>query len=95
MNKLTETAPATIYLQSGISQVEALETSFSDLNSREVTWCADKVEETDIEYLRADVSSKIGAEYGQWLADSGYSFHDVARHPENIYYQFLKERGHV
>ncbi len=48
-------APKRIYLQLGPDVVEA-GTKFSEYH--EVTWCADRINEADIEYIRADIAIK-------------------------------------
>ena len=49
--------PKRIYLQLGPEKVERGD-KFSDY--AEVTWCADKIDDADIEYIRADlVKAKV------------------------------------
>ena len=57
-------APKRIYLQLGPDTVERGD-KFS--NYHEVTWCADRINDADIEYIRADVAIK-----GAWTARANH-----------------------
>ena len=50
--KLPAGMPERIYLQLGNEDIEP-SAKFSDYG--DVTWCADKIDENDVEYVRADI----------------------------------------
>lgn len=62
-NRTQQTAPERIYLQTGCDS----DTEFKELAKGEVTWCADKVEEIDLEYIRADLQQSRVIEFAEWV----------------------------
>lgn len=49
-------APGRIWLQTGCDN-EVGEIEFAELSTEDVTWCAEQIDNTDIEYVRADLAA--------------------------------------
>ena len=55
MTDAIKTWPEKIYLQSGTGE----ELTFQDAIKVNITWCDERIEEHDVEYIRADLVKKI------------------------------------
>ncbi len=49
--------PKVIYLQTGLTKEESKDCDFNELE--EVTWCADRINKTDIKYVLEDKKKKL------------------------------------
>ena len=59
-------APERIYLQTELNDWDSEDIAWESLEG--VTWCADRINDNDIEYVRRDIAAKLWAALDQELA---------------------------